>query len=262
MNELLEIAINAAVSAGAEIMNIYSKDFEISFKSDHSPLTVADERANAIINSILIPTKIPIISEENKQINFEDRKSFESCWMIDPLDGTKEFIKRNGEFTVNIALIKNMRPVLGVIYVPVTKTLYYAVVQDNKAYKIDLSSHFFANKMKGQSQLLVPSLSRENEVIIVASRSHLNSETELYIDDLTQLGKKVSLVSRGSSLKFCLLADGKANIYPRFAPTMEWDTAAGHAICNAVGLKVMQIDLEEELKYNKESLLNPFFVVK
>lgn len=259
MNELLEIAIKAAVTAGSEIMDIYSNDFQISLKSDYSPLTEADEKANEVINAILKDTGIPLISEENKQVNFEDRKNFDSCWMIDPLDGTKEFIKRNGEFTVNIALIKNNRPVLGVIYVPVTQTLYYAVVADNKGYKVQLENHVFSKE--AEVQFLIPRLAVENSSIVVASRSHLSTETESYITNLEQSGKKVDLISAGSSLKFCLLAEGKANIYPRFAPTMEWDTAAGHAICNAVGLKVMQVNLNKELEYNKENLLNPFFIV-
>ena len=262
MNKLLEIAIQAAVSAGAGIMNIYSQEFIISLKSDASPLTEADKKANELINTILGDTNIPIISEENKQIDFNERINFESCWMVDPLDGTKEFIKRNGEFTVNIALIKNKRPVLGVIYVPVTKVLYYAIVAKNKGYKVELDSHYFSNTMKTRAQLLVPGIQIENNLTVVASRSHLNTETESYIANLEQLGKKGSLISAGSSLKFCLLAEGKANIYPRFTPTMEWDTAAGHAICNAVGLKVMQADLNKELEYNKENLLNPFFIVQ
>lgn len=261
MNELLEIAIKAAVTAGSEIMDIYSNDFHISLKSDYSPLTEADENANEVINAILKDTGIPLISEENKQIDFEDRKNFDSYWMVDPLDGTKEFVKRNGEFTVNIALIKNKRPILGVIYVPVSRTLYFAFVADSKGYKIGLKSHFFSATMIHEAQLLVPSLPTENNLIVVASRSHLSTETELYIADLERAGKKVFLISIGSSLKFCLLAEGKANIYPRFAPTMEWDTAAGHAICNAVGLKVMQRDLDQELEYNKKNLLNPFFIV-
>lgn len=262
MNELLEIAIQAAVSAGSEIMKIYPNDFEISLKYDLSPLTEADKKANEVINTILKGTDIPLISEENKQIDFEARKKFESCWMIDPLDGTKEFVNRSGEFTVNIALIKNKLPVLGVIYIPVTKTLYYALVADNNGHKIQLKNHFFSTDMIEAAQLLVPSLPKENNLIVVASRSHASKETLLYIADLEQSGKKISLISRGSSLKFCLLAEGKANIYPRFAPTMEWDTAAGHAICNAVGLKVVDADLNKELVYNKEDLLNPFFIVK
>jgi 3'(2'), 5'-bisphosphate nucleotidase len=262
MNELLEIAIQATVSAGAEIMKIYLNDFEISLKSDLSPLTEADEKANEVINTILKDTHIPLISEENKQIDFEARKKFERCWMIDPLDGTKEFVKKNGEFTVNIALIENKKPILGVIYVPVTKILYYAVVADAKGYKLQLDSHDFTPGLQEKAHLLVPSLAVDNKITVVASRSHLNSETEAYIANLEQLGKEVVLISAGSSLKFCLLAEGKANVYPRYAPTMEWDTAAGHAICNAVGLKVRQEDMDAELEYNKKNLLNPFFIVE
>src|SRR3990167_2756522 len=136
MNNLLETAITAAVEAGAEIMKIYADSFEVALKDDNSPLTIADENANAVINAHLLKTNIPIISEENKQTAYVTRKTWDTFWMVDPLDGTKEFIKRNGEFTVNIALIKNNKPVLGVIYVPVTKTMYYAIVYEEKAYKV------------------------------------------------------------------------------------------------------------------------------
>lgn len=262
MDKLLDIAIKAAIEAGSEIMEVYSGDFDVILKLDESPLTIADERANSIINTMLKPTMIPIISEENKQTDYSIRKNWEMCWMVDPLDGTKEFIKRNGEFTVNIALIKGGKPVLGIIYIPVSKTLYYAEVVTCKAYKITLENHSFSEEMKGQAQTISPNFFDENEIKIVASRSHLNEETETFIRELEQLEKKVSLVSAGSSLKFCLMSEGKATIYPRFAPTMEWDTAAGHAICNAVGLKVLQVNTEKELEYNKQNLLNPYFVVK
>jgi len=139
MKKLLEIAIEAAIEAGGEIMKIYAKDFEVELKSDNSPLTIADQNANTVINSYLIKTNIPIISEENKQAAFSERKDWKTCWMVDPLDGTKEFVKRNGEFTVNIALIENNQPILGVIYVPVTKILYYGIVEEQKAYKTDFT---------------------------------------------------------------------------------------------------------------------------
>ena len=143
MKKLLSTAIQAAIEAGAEIMKIYANDFQVELKSDNSPLTMADQNANTVINSYLIKTNIPIISEENKQTDFQERKSWATCWMVDPLDGTKEFVKRNGEFTVNIALIANKKPILGVIYVPVTKTLYYAIVAEQKAYKTILSGRYY-----------------------------------------------------------------------------------------------------------------------
>lgn len=262
MNELVEIAIKAAVSAGEEIMKIYFAPFESALKADESPITLADINANLIINSILKKTQLPIISEENNQVDYKERLQFEQFWIVDPLDGTKEFIKRNGEFTVNIALIQNKKPVLGVIYVPVTQTLYYGYVPDGYGYKVRLDNHCFSEKMKKRIQVLNPIQLIKSEIRVVASRSHLNVETESYIADLPQSGNNIVLISAGSSLKFCLVAEGKADVYPRFAPTMEWDTAAGHAICNAVGLKVMQKDSNQELEYNKEDLLNPFFIVK
>jgi len=263
MNELLETAIKAAVEAGAEIMKIYSGSFEVALKDDNSPLTIADENANAIINAHLLKTNIPIISEENKQTAYGIRKTWDTCWMVDPLDGTKEFIKRNGEFTVNISLIKNSKLVLGVIYVPVTKILFYAVVSEKKAYKLVLKTPHYPPENKTASlQELIPLKADSAEIKVVASRSHLNEETAAFMAHLEKQGKQVTAVSVGSSLKFCLVAEGKATIYPRFAPTMEWDTAAGHAICNAVGLKVMQANADMELQYNKEHLLNPYFIVR
>jgi 3'(2'), 5'-bisphosphate nucleotidase len=262
MNTLGSIAVEAAIAAGAEIMKIYSGSFEVTTKTDNSPLTMADENANVVINSFLEKTTIPIISEENKQTPYDIRKGWDTCWMVDPLDGTKEFIKRNGEFTVNIALIKNNKPVLGVIYVPVSKTLYYAIVSENKAYKSVLSSHKFTDAVFKNSVEINPQNKLSKQIKIVGSRSHKSKETDAFIQNLKAEGKEISLVTKGSSLKFCLIAEGNANIYPRFAPTMEWDTAAGHAICNAVGLNVKQVYQHEELQYNKDHLLNPYFIVQ
>jgi len=263
MNALLETAIKAAAEAGAEIMKIYANSFEVALKDDNSPLTKADENANAVINDYLLKTNIPIISEENKQTSYATRKTWDTCWMVDPLDGTKEFIKRNGEFTVNIALIKNNKPVLGVIYVPVSKIMYYALVSEKKAYKLVLKEHHYpAENETASPKELIPLKADSAEIKVVASRSHLNEETAAFMAHLEEQGKLVTKVSVGSSLKFCLVAEGKATVYPRFAPTMEWDIAAGHAICNAVGLKVMQTAADKELQYNKEQLLNPYFIVR
>lgn len=262
MRNLLLIAIEAAIEAGAEIMKIYANDFEVELKSDSSPLTMADQNANTVINTHLIKTEIPIISEENKQTDFKIRKDWDTCWMVDPLDGTKEFVKRNGEFTVNIALIQNNKPILGVIYVPVTKLLYYGIVAEEKAYKTILENHTTSTvELFGSKDEIHPEKEQEKIVKVVGSRSHKSAETEAFIESLEQQGKQIEIVSKGSSLKFCLVAEGKANIYPRFAPTMEWDTAAGQAICNAAGLKVWQVSKEKELQYNKENLLNPYFIV-
>jgi len=263
MDILLSTAIKAAIEAGAEIMKIYSENFDVELKSDFSPLTIADKNANAIIENFLKKTNIPIISEENKQADYTERKNWETCWIVDPLDGTKEFIKRNGEFTVNIALIKNNKPILGVIYVPAKKILYYGDVTQGIGKKIALKNHMFSiNEYTSHFENLKPLKGDSSQINVVGSRSHKSVATEEFIDKLQLEGKQVELVFMGSSLKFCMVAEGKATIYPRFAPTMEWDTAAGHAICNAVGLKVLQVNKSEELQYNKENLLNPHFIVK
>lgn len=262
LKEMLSYAIEATIGAGAEIMNVYHSDVEIYLKSDSSPLTVADQKANQFINGILKTTEIPIISEENKQDAFGVRQAWDTCWMVDPLDGTKEFIKRNGEFTVNIALIEHGKPVLGVIYVPVTKTLYYAIVSEGKAFKCTLKQHMFSKEILENSTEILNKKNNSNLIKVVGSRSHQNEATLNYISALESKGHKIQLVSKGSSLKFCIVAEGLASIYPRFAPTMEWDTAAGHAICNAVGVSVSQVDGQKELQYNKADLLNPYFIAQ
>lgn len=257
----LTIALKASLKAGKEIMEVYNKPFDVELKSDKSPLTEADTKANNVINSFLKNTSIPIISEENKQIEYEVRKSWETCWIVDPVDGTKEFIKRNGEFTVNIAMVKNGLPKLGVIYVPATKTVYFADTSSGKAYKSVLASHNSSiDDIIEQATELYPKKTSK-AMAIVGSRSHMSQETLDFVEDLKSSGKEVNIVSKGSSLKFCLVAEGNADIYPRFAPTMEWDTAAGQAICNAVGVNVIAEDTKQPLLYNKKNLLNPWFIV-
>ena len=261
MNKDLEIAIHAAIEGGAEIMKIYQKDdFGIEMKEDNSPLTLADKKCNDVINSYLKDTEFPIISEENKQTDYSVRKNWKTCWIVDPLDGTKEFVKRNGEFTVNIALINNGKPILGVIYVPVTKELFYADVLEKKALKLVLESHNFGSEKKEPIQIK-PKLNDTKKIEVVGSRSHMNDATKNFVNSLKIKYEEVEIVSKGSSLKFCLVAEGNADIYPRFAPTMEWDTAAGQAICEAVGLKVISKETDKPLLYNKENLLNPWFLV-
>lgn len=264
INKNLQTAIEASLKAGEVIMQVYnSDDFNVEIKGDNSPLTKADKSANDVINSFLIPTEIPIISEENKQTSYSTRKRWETCWIVDPVDGTKEFIKRNGEFTVNIALVTNGKPVLGVIYVPVSKTLYFADVIKNKGYKVILNSHNESIKdIIGKVTLLKPKEKNSNPIQVVGSRSHMSKETLDYTNKLKEKGKEVEVVSKGSSLKFCLVAEGNADVYPRFAPTMEWDTAAGQAICEAVGVSVISEETKKALLYNKENLLNPWFIVK
>lgn len=262
----LYIAIRAAIDAGKAIMDIYAdpeSDFEIERKSDNSPLTKADKAAHNLIVNVLSVTPFPILSEEGKDISFAQRKKWNTFWLVDPLDGTKEFIKKNGEFTVNIALIQKGVPVLGVIFVPVRKDLYFST-DSFGAYKLtglDCSSQPSMDEILQKSSRLPVSLGHQG-IVVVASRSHQSSDTTDFIENLRKQGQPVTLISSGSSLKICLVAEGSADIYPRFAPTMEWDTAAGHAIARGAGCDVFHIDGRTPLKYNKEDLHNPWFIVK
>ena len=256
------VAIESSIAAGKVIMGIYEKDFQIDFKNDNSPLTEADMAANTVIMDYLKKTNIPIISEENKQIPYAIRKEWTSCWIVDPLDGTKEFVKKNGEFTVNIALVKNGLPEFGVIYVPATGVLYFGYVSRQKAYRItiDHSNYTISDILKNASE--IQPQQNLNTIRVVGSRSHMNQETLDFVENLRQKSQKeIEMVSKGSSLKFCLVAEGNADVYPRFAPTMEWDTAAGQAICMASGLKVIDNSTNLEMRYNKENLLNSYFLV-
>lgn len=260
-------AIDAALEAGSRIRAIYNdpaSDFGIELKSDNSPLTKADKEAHRVIVSVLRNTPYPVLSEEGKHLPYVDRQKWHDLWIVDPLDGTKEFIKRNGEFTVNIALVLKGKPVMGVIYVPVKKVLYFA--EDTLgAYKIegikDLDHKSLDDLISEAVRLPDKSISRTN-FVMVASRSHLTPETEIYIDKMRAVHGDLELVSIGSSLKICLVAEGRADVYPRFAPTMEWDTAAGHAIASAAGMEVYQAETDLPLQYNKQDLLNPWFVVE
>jgi 3'(2'), 5'-bisphosphate nucleotidase len=247
---LLPNVIHAAEIACKEILSVYeSGDFQAELKGDNSPLTIADKHAHDAITDILQSSNLPILSEEGKEIPYAERKSWEYFWMVDPLDGTKEFLKRNGEFTVNIALIHRNAPVLGVVATPVTGDLYYGF-GDNAFLK----RKGVEKKLERRARIDL----KQQGLRVVASRSHMNEETQNFVQALD----KPSLVNSGSSLKFMLIAEGTADVYPRFAPTMEWDTAAAHAIINAIGLKVLQQGSTAELGYNKESLLNPGFVVR
>ena len=262
LNENLKIAIKASIDAGVEIMKVYKSDFDVEYKSDASPLTIADKNANDVINSYLLKTDIPIISEENAQVDYSIRKNWKKCWIVDPLDGTKEFVKRNGEFTVNIALIENGKPLLGVIYVPASNEIYYADVLQMEAYYLQLSSaDITVDAIEKKAKKIISKKAKDGQVKVVGSRSHMNQDTLDFVENLKTDHTKVEIVSKGSSLKFCLVAEGKADVYPRFAPTMEWDTAAGQAICESLGIKVISKETNDSLLYNKENLLNPWFLV-
>lgn len=264
--DLVLIAVNAALSAGRSIMEIYedpAADFNIEKKADNSPLTIADKKSNESIMRFLSTMDIPVLSEEGKHLPYTERKNWNRLWIVDPLDGTKEFIKRNGEFTVNIALVENGSPVLGVIYVPVQKVMYWGIVGEG-AVKIENIGPETVLGSFGELGALgysIPVAEKHNGFVAVASRSHMSDETVEFIDRLRERYGDVELVSKGSSLKICLVAEGTADVYPRFAPTMEWDTAAGHAIARAAGFEVWQTDYSAPLTYNKEDLLNPWFIV-
>lgn len=263
--ELMSIAIEASIAAGKEILEVYeSSDFQISSKEDNSPLTLADKKADSKISEFLNKTNIPVLSEEGLHLPYEERKKWKYFWLVDPLDGTKEFIKRNGEFTVNIALIKENVPIAGIIYVPVTKVLYFAG-ENEGAYKIEaVDSHDFLEfdfEVLRSNAVKLPVPDFERPYTVVGSRSHMSQETNQYIEKLKEEHGEIEMLSVGSSLKQCMIAEGKADIYPRFGPTMEWDTGAGHAIINASGGSITQVD-GTPLIYNKENLLNPFFIVK
>lgn len=263
MTQFFFDAINASIQAGLEICKIYnSNDFDITIKSDNSPLTKADKASNEVIIKVLSNFNIPIISEENKLLEYNQRKNWDKLWLVDPLDGTKEFIKKNGEFTVNIAYIENNSPVFGTIYVPAKKTLYFGDIK-NGAYKVENVTTPYSNfdQLKASAKLL-PENKTSDTFRIVASKSHFNEDTKKFIDELEKKHEKIELVNAGSSLKLCLVAEGSADIYPRYAPTMEWDIAAGHAIALASGAKVVKATDNTDVVYNKKNLLNPYFVVK
>ncbi len=247
--------IEVTRKAGDAIMAIYSTDdFAVVDKSDNSPLTKADNASNDVINAMLKSSypDIPIISEENKAIEYSERKDWDWFWLVDPLDGTKEFIKKNGEFTVNIALVHNGKPVLGVVGVPARNHIYYAAASKG-ALKIDENGNETALKVNPP---------KADSIALIGSRSHPSPEFDAYLKEMEARYATVDFVPAGRSLKFCLIAEGKADVYPRLGPTMEWDTGAGHAIAKFAGKTVVRADKEEELKYNKENLLNPYFIVK
>lgn len=270
LDKYLLTAIHAAIDAGNEILEVYgSDDFLIENKSDNSPVTIADKRAHDLIVKALDPLNIPVLSEEGKELPASERQKWNTLWIVDPLDGTKEFIKRNGEFTVNIALVGNGKPILGVLLVPVKQTLYFSS-QDIGSFKIEIKSGIknlsLDEIIKNAERLIVEnpgdSHFQTNPYRIVGSRSHLTAEVEAFVNKQKEVYPDVSFVSAGSSLKFCLIAEGKADIYPRLGPTMEWDTAAGQAIVEHAGGSVIRHDTNTPLGYNKGNLLNPWFIVR
>ncbi len=262
IKELLFTSIKASIYAGKEILKVYESTFSVETKDDKSPLTLADKESHQKIKSMLEETNIPILSEEGKIFTYEERKNWNPLWIVDPLDGTKEFIKRNGEFTVNIALIDQKKPVIGVIYVPVQNILYFGS-KETGSYKLNLEQTIPSSLEEciNIAQKLPISINK-NTYVVVASRSHMSEETEAFINTLKKEKGDVALTSMGSSLKICLVAEGKADVYPRFAPTMEWDTAAGHAIVKFSGKQFIDYSTKQEMLYNRENLTNSWFLVQ
>jgi len=262
---LLNTAIWSAVGAGKKIMEVYFEEYKIDFKDDLSPLTIADKNAHEIISKQLSKTNIPILSEEGTDIPYEIRSKWAVFWMVDPLDGTKEFIKKNGEFTVNIALIEENRPTMGVIFCPVLNHLYIADKTLGGAFKVILPDNWRNISREDTDTILkigkrLPFTSDNRTFTIAASRSHLNDETKHFIENIQKQKDEIEFLSRGSSLKLCMIAEGHAQIYPRFAPTSEWDTAAGQAIVEHAGGKVIQAQNKKPVTYNKKNILNPSFL--
>lgn len=282
MNENLYLltSIQAAIRAGDAILDVYrSAEFEVEEKDDKSPLTLADKRSHEIIVNYMAKFDIPILSEEGRNIPYPQRRKWNTYWLIDPLDGTKEFIKKNGEFTVNIAMIRQNKPIAGVIFVPDRNTLYIAsaaigsykadadlvaellIGQDQLARLSDSDLRKTLDDLIGVSTILPISQSANRPYTIAGSRSHATPELEAFVEKKRREHGEVEFISAGSSLKLCLVAEGRADIYPRTGPTMEWDTAAGQAVVECSGGQVLKYDTEEPLDYNKENLLNPWFVV-
>ncbi|RKZ60374.1 MAG: 3'(2'),5'-bisphosphate nucleotidase [Gammaproteobacteria bacterium] len=249
LEELCHECVAIARDAGDKILAIYNADYDIKEKEDKSPLTDADLASHHLILARLteLTPDIPILSEESIKPSFEERTSWQTYWLVDPLDGTREFIKRNGEFTVNIALIHQHRSILGVINVPVLDEDYYAWENGG----------CFKSEQRGEARKISVKKLDDSPLIIAGSRSHGSPAMQRYIAKLGRVEK----LSMGSSLKFCLVADGRADLYPRLGPTSEWDTAAAHCIIEQAGGYLTKTDMSP-LKYNtKDSLLNPFFFV-
>lgn len=270
---LMDHAVAGAFVAGRSILEVYGTDFTAEQKEDRSPLTEADKRAHLAILEELKATGLPVLSEEGRSIGVEERQQWERYWLVDPLDGTKEFIKRNGEFTVNIALMERdalpasslgtHTPIAGLIYVPV-KDLLYLAWRGGGAYRVEQSATLgttSAYEVAARAERLPMDVKRE-AFTVVASRSHNSPDTEAFIARMKEKHGAVNTVSMGSALKICLVAEGAADAYPRYAPTMEWDTAAGHAIAIEAGRQLVDVSTGAPMRYNKQDLVNQWFIVE
>jgi 3'(2'), 5'-bisphosphate nucleotidase len=250
-------AIHASIAASEAIMQIYQHDFEEIIKSDGSPLTQADLASSDIIDLFLSPLGIPITGEETEKMSFEERSTWTECWCVDPLDGTKEFIKKNGEFAVNIALIKEGKAHFGLIASPVRREIIIGSTETG----VYLFSFDDVHDFTTWKKLSIPE-KHNNPIVLIGSRSHHSGSMLEIIESLKSISSGIEFTQMGSSLKFFDLALGTADIYPRFAPTMEWDIAAGQAILEALGGSVVHVETNEPLRYNKANLLNPFFIAR
>lgn len=262
---LLAEVFNAAVKAGAAIMEIYARrdEYGVSYKSDHTPITEADCAAHKVIRESLGPTRIPILSEEGREMGYEERRNWEMFWLVDPLDGTLEFIKGNNEFTVNIALMENNRAIASVVYVPYFEKIYLAErgrgAWVKRGVKPSLSSAMSFEQIESDMQPLPLVGESDRPLRVAVSRSHQTPETACHVEAMRAIHPDLELIEQGSSYKFCLLAEGSVDYYPRTTHTYEWDTAAGELILHEAGGRTCSLPEGEELKYNKENLQNPWF---
>ena len=265
-------AIFASIKAGKAILEVYYTDFSVEHKADNTPLTLADRKSHDIIKDCLKEFGIPILSEEGREMPYTERRNWDMLWIVDPLDGTKEFVKCREEFTVNIALVKAGKPVLGVVFVPVKKSLYFAA-QGLGSYKLENAQTEDLFNNSGDVEAAVSNLINlsvglplnslpDSSFTIIGSRSHGGPKLEAFVEQKQKEYEQVEFITAGSSLKFCYVAEGRAHIYPRFGPTSEWDTAAGQAIVENAGGEVVDYDTGHPLVYNKENILNPWFIVR
>lgn len=268
-------AVEAALHAGRAIMEVYDSEFAVEHKADNSPLTRADRKSHDLLVAALSEFRLPVLSEEGREIPYEDRNTWERLWIVDPLDGTKEFIKHNDEFTVNIALVEYSLPVLGVVYAPVKKVLYFAArnLGAFKLIKPDAYDWLSRPHKRAQGEVIFGRLMEHSDrlpirgrpktpFVIVGSRSHASPELTRFVEKKRREHGAVEFISAGSSLKICLVAEGQADMYPRLGPTCEWDTAAGQAIAEMAGAKLLDFKTGEPLRYNRPDILNPWFIVR
>jgi len=283
LQECLLVALRAAKAAGDAILTVYRGEFDVEYKDDHSPLTVADRRAHIVIKKHLAGNErlegIPLLSEEGRSIPYEVRSRWDHFWLVDPLDGTKEFVKRRDEFTVNIALIQAGKSILGVVLVPAKDLLYYGF-EGLGSYKVkrpEVVPELGEGLAKASARdALVRTLldasdrlplrragcKEKDPLTVIGSRSHGTEALGEFVQKAEQRFGEVALISAGSALKFALVAEGNADVYPRFGPTMEWDTAAGQCLVEQSGGTVVELGVHIPLVYNKKELLNPHFICR